>query len=98
MGRIRYIKPGFFTNETLAELPPLTRLLFAGIWTLADCKGRLEDRPKRIKAELFAYDNFDVDAALQSLHDAGFILRYAVKRLECIQIVAFKTHQRPHPH
>ena len=97
MGRIRYIKPGFFTNEDLSALPPLTRLLFAGIWTLADCNGRLEDRPKRIKAELFAYDTFDVDAALQSLHKAGFILRYAVKGVACIQVASFHAHQRPHP-
>lgn len=97
MGRIRYIKPGFFTNEELATLPPIVRLLFAGLWTLADCKGRLEDRPKRIKAELFAYDTFDIDAALNELHEAGFILRYAVRGVFCIQIVSFGKHQRPHP-
>jgi hypothetical protein len=97
MGRIRYLKPGFFTNEELSALPPLTRLLFAGIWTLSDCKGRLEDRPKRIKAELFAYDEFDVDAALTALHNAGFIVRYRVKEQDVIQINKFNVHQRPHP-
>jgi hypothetical protein len=98
MGRIRYIKPGFFTNEALAVLPPLTRLLFAGLWTLADCKGRLEDRPRRIKAELFPYDDeFDVNAALATLADADFIRRYAAKGRECIAILAFQTHQKPHP-
>lgn len=97
MGRIRYIKPGFFTNETLAALPPLTRLLFAGLWTLADCKGRLEDRPKRIKAELFPYDELDVDAALNALAEVNFIRRYSAKGRDCIVIVAFLVHQKPHP-
>ena len=52
MSRIRSIKPEFFLDEELAELSPLTRLLFVGLWTLADCEGRLEDRPKRIRAQL----------------------------------------------
>ena len=52
MARARNIKPGFFDNETLGELPALTRLLFIGLWCLADREGRLQDRPKRIKKEL----------------------------------------------
>ena len=50
MARARNIKPGFFANENLAECDPLARLLFAGLWCLADREGRLEDRPKRIAA------------------------------------------------
>ena len=38
------------------------RLLFVGLWTIADRNGRLEDRPKRIRAELFPYDEIDADA------------------------------------
>lgn len=97
MGRIRYIKPGFFTNEELASLPPLVRLLFAGLWTIADKSGRLEDRPKRIKAELFAYDDLDVDAALHLLHERDFITRYRVKGDDYIAVNKFGFHQHPHP-
>ena len=53
MARARNIKPAFFKNETLVELPVETRLLFIGLWTLADREGRLEDRPKRIKMEIY---------------------------------------------
>jgi hypothetical protein len=49
MPRTRQIKPGFFKNDELAELPIEARLLFAGLWTIADREGRLEDRPKKIK-------------------------------------------------
>ena len=53
MARARNIKPGFFLNEELVELPFSTRLLFIGLWTLADRDGRMEDKPKRIKMSLF---------------------------------------------
>ena len=52
MARARNLKPSFFTNDKLAELHPLGRLLFAGLWTIADREGRLEDRPKRIKTDV----------------------------------------------
>ena len=39
MSRSRNIKPGFFKNEHLAECQPLARLLFIGLWTLADREG-----------------------------------------------------------
>jgi len=55
--RARNIKPGFFKNEVLGEMHPLGRLLFIGLWCMADRDGRLEDRPKRIKAEVLPYDD-----------------------------------------
>jgi hypothetical protein len=70
MARARNIKPSFFTNEELVELPFSTRLLFIGLWTLADREGRLEDRPKRIKMAIFPADNIDVDAALGELESS----------------------------
>ncbi len=70
------------------------RLLFIGLWTLADKEGRLEDRPKRIKAELFPYDNLDCDKDLSRLQSSGFIIRYEVGEMKVIQITNFTTHQR----
>lgn len=94
MSRIRTIKPEFFLDDELAELTPLTRLLFIGLWTLADCEGRLEDRPKRIRAQIHPFDDGDTDAMLQALHDHGFIHRYTANGLRCIEIRSFKRHQR----
>jgi hypothetical protein len=96
MARARSIKPGFFKNEALAELPFEARLLFAGLWTLADRDGRLEDRPKRIKAELFPYDELGVDRLLSDLAQAGFIVRYTLDGNQFIGIPTFKKHQNPH--
>lgn len=96
MARARNIKPGFFTNDALGELPPLARLLFAGLWTLCDRKGRMEDRPKKIKAEVLPYDDCDPGALLQQLHDAGFIQRYDLAGTQYIQVCKFERHQNPH--
>lgn len=97
MARARNIKPGFFKNEELAECTPWGRLCFAGLWTLADREGRLEDRPKRIKGELFAYDSVEVDPLLIELAGRGFILRYdAPDGRKLIQIIEFAKHQNPH--
>ena len=94
--RTRLLSPGFFRNEVLGELPLEARLTFAGLWCLADREGRLEDRPKRIKAELFPWDSFDIEGSLSALDAEGFIQRYTVGVLKCIQITRFLVHQKPH--
>lgn len=96
MARSRNIKPAFFTNDSLAECQPLARLLFIGLWTIADREGRLEDRPKKIKAEILPYDNIDCDFLLHELHENGFIIRYCADDISYIQVVNFVKHQNPH--
>lgn len=97
MSRARQIKPGFFLNEELAEVPPLGRLLFAGMWTVADRDGRLEDRPSKLRAAVLPYDRCDAEKLVALLADKGFILRYAIDGQRYIQIVNFAQHQKPHP-
>lgn len=96
MARARNIKPGFFRNSDLVELDFETRLLFIGLWTLADREGRLEDRPKQIKMELFPADNVDCDSMLNSLSLIGVIARYEVDGKRYIQVTNFLKHQNPH--
>lgn len=96
MARARNIKPGFFSNDELADIDPLGRILFIGLWTLADREGRLEDRPRRIKAEVLPYDDCDVEALLDALDAHKFILRYVVGEERFIQVLEFKKHQNPH--
>ncbi|MGE5650932.1 MAG: hypothetical protein ACM34A_12115 [Bacillota bacterium] len=96
MARARNIKPGFFTNDVLAEVDPLGRILFAGLWTIADREGRLEDRPKKIKAQILPYDDCNCDELLQDLHKYGFILRYELNGNQYIQIIKWAEHQNPH--
>ena len=96
MARARNIKPGFFSNDELAEVSPLGRLLFIALWTMADRAGRLEDRPKRIKVEALPYDDCDAESLLSELAERGFVLRYARGGRHYIQVVNFAKHQNPH--
>jgi hypothetical protein len=95
--RARNIKPGICDNEVLGTADPLYTLLFERLWMIADRRGRLEDRPLRIKAQAFPYrDGVDVGAMLDWLASNGFIARYAVSGTKYIQILAFDKHQSPH--
>lgn len=92
--RIRSIKPSFFKDEDLAELPPIVRLLFIGLWGLADKEGRLEDRPRLIKAEVLPYSRAKIDGFLDLLHTSRFINRYTTHDKKYIQVEGFVKHQR----
>lgn len=97
MARARNIKPGLFKNEILGVADPLYTLLFEGLWLLADREGRLEDRPLRIKAEIFPYrEGLDIEAMLNWLAAEGFITRYTAHGVKCIFIEEFVKHQNPH--
>jgi hypothetical protein len=103
MMRSRIIRPDFFEDEDLAELEPLTRLLFIGLWCLADREGRLEERIRHFRAELFRFDDVitcqDIQRhvlALSSPHP--FIVRYTIDNKQFIQIPNFKKYQHVHPH
>jgi len=96
MARSRNIKPSFFINDELAKISAHGRLLFIGLWTIADREGRLQDKPEKIKIQVLPYDKINVDKLLQDLHDTGFILRYETDNCPCIQILNFHKHQNPH--
>lgn len=97
MARARNIKPALFKNEILGVADPIYTLLFSGLWLLADREGRLEDRPLRIKAELFPYrEGIDMPAMLRWLSDSGFIYRYSFGENRYIEIANFTKHQNPH--
>jgi len=106
MARTRQIKPEFFLDDELASCTRAWgRLLFIGLWTLADREGRLEDRPAKIKAQLFPYDDEisyqKVDALLNELSsqidiEKKYIIRYQINGRKYIQIRSFTKHQRCH--
>ncbi len=98
MPRIRSIRHDLFLDEELAEAASIpARFLLTGLWTIADKQGRLEDRPKRIKAQIYPYDDVDVDALLRELSQGGQIVRYIVNGMNYIEIASFLKTQKPHP-
>jgi hypothetical protein len=94
--RIRQIKPEFWEDPDIAELPRDIRLLFIGLWNMADEIGQLKDDARLIKRTLFGYDN-DVTSVviedwLQQLeqHHQQFVVR----RDGLLFIRTFQKHQR----
>ena len=96
MARARNIKPAFFTNDELSELPPLARLLFIGLWTIADYKGCFEYKPKRLKVQLLPYDDCDIEQLVSALDKSRFISIYSVQGQTFGKVLNFNKHQNPH--
>jgi hypothetical protein len=92
--RIRTIKPEFFTHEDLAELPPVTRLAFAGLWCAADREGRFQWREKKLKIQILPWDDVDFSQILNDLLQAGFLVKYQVEGKDYGWIPTFHLHQR----
>jgi hypothetical protein len=96
MARSRNIKPAFFNNDELAELSPITRLYFIGLWTICDFRGCLEYRAKKIKAQILPYDDVNIEELTINLDQSRFISIYSVQGKQYLKILNFTKHQNPH--
>lgn len=105
MARIRTIKPEFFLSEQVGSVSFAARLLFAGLWTIADREGRLRWQPKRIKAQVFPHDEIELHRLAEELvtavpehgNGAPLVVFYADEGGVYAWIPEFVKHQRPHP-
>jgi hypothetical protein len=96
--RIRAIKPRFFISEAVASVSAFGRLLFIGLWTVADREGRLVWKPKEIKAQIFPHDDGLLLAPLaEELVRAGLVRFYVLDGVTYAWLPGFAEHQRPHP-
>lgn len=95
--RRRQIDPDFFSSDQVIACSPFARLLFIGLWCIADREGRLLDEPARIKRQVLPDDHVDGDALLGELASAGLIDRYVVDETALICCPGFKR-QPIHPH
>jgi hypothetical protein len=96
MARARNIKPAFFQNEELGELLPIERLAFIGMWTIADFRGCIEVKFKRLKIQLLPYDDCNIETIVKNLEQSRFIRMYSVQGQTYIKIINFEKHQNPH--
>ena len=98
MSRIRSIKPEFFESRTLASCSRDARLVFAGLFTIADDEGRLKDLPKKLVGELFPHDEDvtpkDLTAWLDELEAVDSIRRYKVGADTYIYLPRWRDHQK----
>jgi hypothetical protein len=55
--RIRQVKPAFWSDEKLAELPESTRLFYVGLWMIADDAGWLRWNAIEVARDLYGYES-----------------------------------------
>jgi len=97
MARIRSIKPEFFTSLTVADLTPVQRLTFIGLWTHSDDEGRCVDDARLIKAAIWPLDDrttSDVEDDLKALSESSLILRYTLNRKHYLAVRGWAEHQK----
>lgn len=73
--RIRSIKPEFWTDEKIAELPKATALFFIALWNFADDQGIIEDSSRGLALRIPIFRSQDIEKMLNALWQAGLIAR-----------------------
>ncbi len=97
MGRNRIIHPGLALNEDLAEASIEARYLAALLPCFADRDGKIENRPKRIGAQVFPYDkNVNITKLISELIEVGYVDAYEAEGRAVLQITNFSKYQRIH--
>lgn len=97
MARIRNVKPDLFKHydlfNTEVEVGLPLRLAFIGLFTVCDREGRFRWNPRRLKIDVFPYDDLDFSQVLDALARAEFIQNYTVDGEEYGCIPSFVRHQ-----
>lgn len=95
MARIRTIKPEFWSDEKLAVLSAIDRLVFLGLIGMADDNGRILDNEKTIDAFIFPYTPETSRDTLARLSRLSRVRRgTAACGKKIIEIINWEKHQR----
>ncbi len=94
MARIRTIKPEFWVDDVMVELTHEARLLFIGLWNFADDEGYIEDKPKRIKMQIFPAESGGVEDSLSALVLSGRLHEYTSEQGALLKVANWELHQK----
>ena len=102
MARIRTIKPEFWRSPDVMELDNFQKLLFIGLWNLADDEGRGVFSPEAIAADLFLTEYSlrphgvltDVSNAFLMYSELDMVQLYSVGRRKYFQVQNWGKHQK----
>lgn len=93
MPRKRMIDPEFWLDEELAELSMEARLFYIGTWNFADDYGVIEYRTKKLKAQIFPYDDVDVERCIKELVKIGKLVPFSTNGRKYLYIKNFTKWQ-----
>jgi hypothetical protein len=98
MARSRILKPEFWSDEKLAQVPREVRLTFAGLWTCSDDYGVTKGHPAWLKAQIFPYDTdltlTEFEKWLTALERIGVIVPFMADGESFFFIRNFADHQK----
>lgn len=93
-GRIRTVKPDFWTDSKVVQLSPYARLLSIGIWSFADDTGCIEDDPMQLKLQILPADPVDVESLIDELLKFDMIRRATASDGTPVLVVRRWEHQK----
>lgn len=94
MARIRTIKPEFWTDEKVVQLPFHARLVFIGMWNFADDHGYLHDEPERLRLQILPNDQIDIELVIDMLCVSGLVERVDFEGADALWLPKFAQHQK----
>lgn len=98
MARARFIRPEFFTDEKVSDLPFGACMLFTGIWCHSDLRGVFEHNPRVLRGLIFpmrdGIDTATVGQWLKLLEDAGMIGRFEADGKTWGHVIHWSRHQQ----
>jgi hypothetical protein len=80
MARSRFLRPEFFTDDKMADLPYEACWLFQGIWVHADLRGVFEWSPRLLRSQIFGMREASIEQVkswLEKLESVGVVSRLA---------------------
>jgi hypothetical protein len=95
----RILKESICTSDTIDELTPEQEVFFYRLLTACDDYGRMDARPKILRAKLFPLrvdkiTELHIEGWLKALTRAGLIFTYYVNDHRYLQVVTWETHQQ----
>jgi hypothetical protein len=98
MGRIRTLKPEFFTSKDIVRMPHLPRLVYQALWCEADREGRLVWDHETLKLRYFPIESFEeIEAACDALLTRGHAWLYRHDGCIYAWLQKFHVHQQINP-
>lgn len=98
MARIRTVKPEFWSDEKLKNVPLQARLAFIGLWTYSDDYGVVKGNPVLLKSFIFPYDDNirqnQFNEWLDALVNARMLQPFIFNGESLYYIRSFRNHQK----